>query len=182
VPLIADEIGEMIVAVGGGDRAAFRRLYLKTAPKLMGVVVRITPTRAEAEEVLQEVYLKVWGSASTFSPAAGTGIGWLVSIARNRAIDIARSRKAAATDNQETDWFDRIASAGNLEGEIMDRTALVRCLQGLEKPVRDMIVLAYVDGASREELAERFACPVNTVKTKLHRGLSTLKACLEGEP
>jgi RNA polymerase sigma-70 factor (ECF subfamily) len=176
----SDEIGGLIVAVGHGDRAAFRRLYIATSPKLMGVVVRITKTRAEAEEVLQEVYLKVWGSASTFSLEAGTGIGWLVSIARNRAIDIARSRKAAATDNQDTDWFDRIASAGNLEGEIMDRTALVGCLEGLERPVRDMIVLAYIDGASREELAERFASPVNTIKTKLHRGLAALKACLEG--
>ena len=181
MPVKTDEIGRLLLAVGRGDRAAFRRLYIATSSKLMGVVVRITKTRAEAEEVLQEVYLKVWGSASTFSPEAGTGIGWLVSIARNRAIDIARSRKAAATDNQDSDWFDQIASAGNLEGEIMDRRALARCLSGLEQPVRDMIVLAYIDGASREELAERFGLPVNTIKTKLHRGLAAMKACLEGE-
>jgi RNA polymerase sigma factor (sigma-70 family) len=169
----------MIVACGRGDRDAFRRLYLRTSPKLLGVVVRITRSRAEAEEVLQEVYLKVWTSASAFSPAAGSGMGWLLSIARNRAIDLIRSSKAAATDSRDSDWFDQLASSGDLEREIVNRSALVRCLGGLEPADREMIVLAYVGGASREELAARFNSPVNTIKTRLHRGLAALKACLD---
>ena len=106
-------------------------------------------------------------------------MGWLVSIARNRAIDLIRSKKAAATDNQDSDWFDRLVSDQNLESEIMDRNALAKCLQTLEPQVRDLIGLAYLNGYSREELAERFDMPVNTVKTRLHRGLASLKSCLD---
>ncbi|MDE2363745.1 MAG: sigma-70 family RNA polymerase sigma factor [Hyphomicrobiales bacterium] len=174
-----DEIGFLIVAAGRGDRAAFRRLYLATSAKLLGLVTRITKSRAEAEEVVQEVYLKAWTNAASFSPDSGTGMGWLVSISRNRAIDLVRAKTAAATEAQETEWFDKLVSDQNLEAEIMDRTALVKCLATLEPAVRDMIVLAYVDGLSREELAERFGMPVNTVKTRLHRGLGALKSCLD---
>ena len=128
---------------------------------------------------MQDVYLKAWVNASSFSPEAGTGMAWLVSIARNRAIDVVRSRSAAATENQDSEWFDKLASAQNVEDQIMDRAAIAKCLETLEQPVRDMIALAYVGGYSREELAERFALPINTVKTKLHRGLAALKACLD---
>ena len=169
------------MATATGDRAAFQKLYLATSAKLLGLLTRITRSRAEAEEVLQDVYLKVWTNASSYSPEAGSGMGWLVSIARNRAIDLVRSKSAAATDNQDSEWFDKLSTAQDAEGEIMDRTALVHCLGALDPQVRDMIALAYIDGFSREELAERFHSPVNTIKTRLHRGLATLKSCLEGK-
>lgn len=175
-----DEIGLLIVAAARGERAALRRIYDATSAKLLGVAVRITRSRAEAEDVLQDVYLRVWTSAGSFSPEAGGGMGWLVSVARNRAIDLVRSKKAAATDAQETNWFDTLAADRNIEGDIMDRKALVNCLAALDATARDMVVLAYVEGLSREELAERFAMPVNTVKTRLHRGLSALKTCMDG--
>ncbi len=175
-----DEIGLLLVAAARGERAALRRIYDATSAKLLGVAIRITRSRAEAEDVLQDVYLRVWTSAGSFSPEAGGGMGWLVSVARNRAIDLVRSKKAAATDAQETNWFDTLAADRNLEGDIMDRKALVNCLTALDATARDMVVLAYVEGFSREELAERFAMPVNTVKTRLHRGLAALKTCMDG--
>lgn len=176
-----DQIGLLLLAAGKGDRAAFRKIYLATSAKLLGVATRITKSRTDAEEVLQDVFLKVWTSAASFSPEAGSGMGWLVSVTRNRAIDHIRSRRAAATEATESEFFDTLASAGNLEGEIMDRNALSKCLDALDPTTRNMVVLAYVDGLSREELAARFDMPVNTIKTRLHRGLSALKLCLDGE-
>ena len=76
-----------------GDRAAFRTLYEMTAPKLFGVVLRITSNRGIAEEILQEVYIKVWQNAHRYLPEAGQPMTWLTTIARNRAIDRIRSER-----------------------------------------------------------------------------------------
>src|SRR5690349_17917008 len=85
-------IGALLAAVARQDRRAFQDLYAQTAPKLFGIVLRIVRTRPMAEEVLQEVYVRVWQSAGTFSPETGHPMSWLASIARNRAIDVVRQR------------------------------------------------------------------------------------------
>ena len=170
----------LIQRSGQGDRAAFRELYLDTSAKLMGVVVRILRSRSDAGDVLQDVYLKIWTNAPSFAPESGSAMGWLVSIARNRSIDIVRARTAAATDTQETDWFERLQGATDVEGEFMNKDALIRCLQRLDPRVRDAIMLAYYEGLSREELAGRFEMPVGSVKTWLRRGSLALRDCLDG--
>lgn len=118
-------------------------------------------------------------SAATFSPDAGSAFGWLISIARNRAIDVLRARSSAVAESFETNWFERLTHSGNLEGEFMNRDALVRCLETLDPSVRTAVVLAYYEGWSREEIATRFQMPVNSVKTWLRRGLEALRNCLE---
>ena len=161
--------------------SAFRLLYDATAPKLLGVVLRITRSRAEAEEVLQDAYLRVWSNAGSFVPMAGTPMGWMASIARNRAIDVARVKVPVtiASDDGETSWIERVADTTNAAGQVADRDALRRCLETLDPQASEMIVRAYCNGESRDELALRFERPVNTVKTLLHRGLTSLKNCLD---
>jgi RNA polymerase sigma factor (sigma-70 family) len=171
----------LIQRTGQGDRAAFRDLYLATSAKLMGVVVRILKSRTEAGDVLQDVYLKVWTNAANFAPEHGSAMGWLVSIARNRSIDIIRSRSSAATETQDTDWFEKLQGGTDVENEFMSKNALVHCLDKLDPRVRKAIMLAYYDGLSREELATTFAMPVNSVKTWLRRGSLALRECLDGE-
>lgn len=177
----APELADFIRATAGGDREAFRRLYEATAPKLLGVVLRIVRSRAEAEEVLQDTYVRVWKNAGRFAPEAGAPMAWLVSIARNRAIDVVRVKTPVtlASDDDGTDWMERVADGRDEAGEAATRDALRRCLGSVEPQTRDMIVRAYCDGESREELAARYGRPVNTVKTLLHRGLAALKQCLE---
>lgn len=106
-------------------------------------------------------------------------MGWLISIARNRSIDIIRARTAAATDTQETDWFEKLQGATDVEGEFMSKDALTNCLNRLNPKVREAILLAYYEGLSREELAGRLDMPVASVKTWLRRGSLALRDCLE---
>lgn len=177
----AQRLAQLIQRTGQGDRAAFRELYLDTSAKLMGVVVRIVRSRSDAGDVLQDVYLKVWTNSASFAPESGSAMAWLVSIARNRSIDIVRARTSAATDTQETDWFEKLQGAADVEGEFMSRDALIHCLQRLNPQVREAIMLAYYEGLSREELAVRLAMPVGSVKTWLRRGSLTLRDCLDGK-
>ena len=79
-----DPATPLIALVAAGDRAAFRALYALAAPKLMGVLVRMLGTRAEAEDALQEVFTRVWTRAGRFDPALGRGMAWLVALARSR--------------------------------------------------------------------------------------------------
>lgn len=177
------DLARLLVAIADGDRAAFRRLYEATAPKLFGVVLRIIRTRAEAEDVLQDVYLKIWTKAGSYDAHAGSALGWMASVARNRAIDVVRSKApvARAESDDGSDWLERVPDPRDAMAELADGDALRHCLQTLEGQARDLLVLAYCEGYSREELAARAGRPVNTIKTWLHRGLATLKSCLDAK-
>lgn len=177
-PVDASLLPRLIEATARGDRAAFRRLYDATAPKLFGVVLRITRNRSIAEEVLQETYLKVWEKAERFSSDAGHPLAWLTTIARNRAIDRLRSERADRFQEVGDDnAMERLAAPG--EDDPMQREALRRCLAQIDEEARACVVLAYCSGLSREELADRFKRPVGTIKTLLHRSIKLLRACLE---
>lgn len=175
------DLADLIAATADGDRAAFRRLYDATAPKLLGVALRIVRSRAEAEEVLQDAYVRIWNNAGRFTRDAGSPMAWLVSITRNRAIDFTRIKTPLTRASNEggADWLESIASDRDEAGDAANRDALKHCLGAVDPHIRDMIVLAYCNGDSREELATRFERPVNTIKTLLHRGLAALKSCLE---
>lgn len=177
----AQRLARLIQRTGTGDRAAFRELYLRTSAKLMGVIVRILRSRSDASDVLQDVYLKIWTNSASFAPENGSAMAWLISIARNRSIDIVRMRTAAATETQETEWFEKLQGATDVEGDFMNKDALIHCLERLDPRVREAIMLAYYEGLSREELAERLDMPVGSVKTWLRRGSLALRDCLEGK-
>ena len=170
----------LLEATSRGDRVKFRALYDATAPKLLGVVLRITRNRAIAEEVLQETYIKVWQNAEQFTPDAGQPMAWLVTIARNRAIDRIRSEHVDRfKDPGDDNLLDRLPAQADVDP--VARESLRVCLSGLDEEARSCVVLAYCSGLSREELAERFNRPVGTIKTLLHRSIKVLRACLEKE-
>lgn len=178
-----DTLRGLLAEVGRGDAAALARFYDLTSPKLFGVILRIQRDRGLAEDVLQDAYLRVWQAAGSYDPAAGRPLPWLCAIARNRAIDSLRRRGATevqrpAEDDSE-DWVARLMDPHDDATAFMDRDALSTCLNRLEPMHRDCVVLAYCEGYSREELAQRFDRPVNTIKTWLHRALAALKSCLE---
>lgn len=178
------ELAALIGAVARQDRTAFQNLYQRAAPKLFAIVLRIIRERALAEDVLQDVFLKVWQNASTFSTEAGPAMGWLTAIARNRSIDLLRAKaiapRAAATDTK--DLIETIAAIGDREAEMINIASLRHCLGQIEEPARSCVLLAYYEGYSREELARRYDRPVNTIKTLLFRSLAALKSCLEASP
>jgi len=176
-----EDLSVLMAAVAEGDRLAFKHLYDRTSARLLGIVRRIVRDRPLAEEVLQEVYLRIWERAGTYRTEAGTALSWMISIARHRAIDVLRQRKEIVLAPLEDgeDWLERVAGPGDGETDLEDRDRLRHCLQRLEEPQRSCILLAYCDGYSRDELATRYEAPVNTIKTWLHRGLAVLRSCLE---
>ena len=162
------------------DRAAFTDVYRATSAKLYGIVLRILHRRDLADEVLQEVYVKIWDRAGDFNPQMASPISWMAAIARNRALDeVRRKRPDSIEDHPElldAASDEETALARVMRGE--DGKRLADCLTRLEPDRRQLVVLAYCEGLSRDELAGRFGQPVNTVKTWLRRSLAQLKGCL----
>ncbi|MCH9806198.1 MAG: sigma-70 family RNA polymerase sigma factor [Alphaproteobacteria bacterium] len=174
----AHDLSRLLERVAQGDRQAFNKLYARTSAKLFGVTLRILRRREIAEEALQDVYVRIWEKASDFRPGDSSPITWMVIIARNRSLDIMRR----TTEQPLPDDYFEIRCDGNLPLELVEQreevNRLLGCLEELEAQKREMILLAYRDGATREELAKRYECPLSTVKTRLRRGLATLKECL----
>jgi RNA polymerase sigma-70 factor, ECF subfamily len=179
-----EQIERLIARVALGDRAAFNALYQATSSKLFGVTLRILNNRAEAEDALQEVYVKVWNRASSFAPNSGhsghSPMAWLVSIARNQSIDLIRQRRGSHVDIEEA--FDLADSAPLPEAVTVQKSEtreIARCLATLDADRANAVRGAYLDGHSYEELAEHYHVPLNTMRTWLRRSLMKLKECLE---
>jgi RNA polymerase sigma-70 factor (ECF subfamily) len=176
----AAELTGLLARVAARDREAFAAVYRATSAKLWGIVVRILPRRDVAEDVLQDVYVRIWERAGSFDPAKASPITWMASIARNRAIDEVRRRRPVSIE--EAPEALEVAESGPDPLESAEQSEELRrlkeCLDGLEPERREMVLLAYYTGLSRDELAQRFAHPVNTIKTWLHRSLAQLRKCL----
>lgn len=170
----------LVAAVGQGDRSAFEQLYVATRAKLYGVVLRILKRHDLADEVIQETYLKIWGSAGSYDPSKASPITWMVTIARNRAIDLVRKRSEASLE-EEPEAMDVAADIPNplAARELSeDLKRLMNCIGTLDTDRRQMVMLAYYNGLSRDQLAAKFEKPVNTIKTWLRRSLIEIRECL----
>lgn len=178
-----DPIAPLLARVANGDRAAFRTLYSVAAPKLMGVLVRMLGTRSEAEDALQEVFTRVWVRAGRFDPALGRGLPWLVTIARNLAIDRLRARPFEGAVGDEEDESGTVQdSRPGAEARLQaldDARRVVDCMGQLEPDRAAAVRGAYLQGLSYQQLAERHSVPLNTMRTWLRRSLLRLKECIE---
>jgi RNA polymerase sigma-70 factor (ECF subfamily) len=179
----ADTRLEVLLAeTARGNRDSFARLYDLTSARLFAVVRRILPAAELAEDALQETYVKIWQRAGRFQAELGPAMAWMTAIARNQAIDLRRrSMDRLGTVSEpigETAMSQDIGpeAQAELTGSLQ---RLKSCLQALPGDRQEMIVLAYHQGWSREELAARFQRPVATIKTILRRSLMTLRECLD---
>lgn len=179
MPAGQQSLEDLILRSAQGDRASFALLYDRTSAKLFATVSRILNRGLLAEDALQDAYVKIWRNASTFDPGQGSAIAWMAAIARNRAIDIRRSRHGSAETVELSETREADAGLVTSQKDLAETDALARCLSRLRGDDREMVLLAYCHGYSREELAERAARPVGTVKVRLHRALSSLRTCLE---
>ncbi|MBO6541055.1 MAG: sigma-70 family RNA polymerase sigma factor [Rhizobiaceae bacterium] len=174
------DISKLIVRVSMSDRSAFDLLYRQTSAKLYGVCLRILNDRAEADEALQEVFVKIWTKADRFAVSDLSPISWLVAVARNHSIDRIRARRPAADDIDEAmEVADPTPGPEALAVASGERAAIDSCLDELEAERADAVRGAYLNGDSYAELAERFSVPLNTMRTWLRRSLLKLRECLE---
>ena len=166
--------------VAARDRAAFSALYNATSAKLYGIVLRILRRRDAADEVLQEVYVQVWQRAASFDAAKGSPVAWMAAIARNRALDAVRRKQPLSLEDAPealdiaTDEPDPLACAEQSE----ELARLRQCLDRLDSDRRELVLLAYREGLTREALALRLARPTGTIKSWLRRSLLQLRDCL----
>jgi RNA polymerase sigma-70 factor (ECF subfamily) len=176
----AGELATLIAAVADGDQGAFERLYAATRAKLYGVVLRILRRADLAEEVIQEAYLKVWRNAREYDGRVASPMTWMVAIARNQAIDIVRRRAEASIEEEPAAMEVAADNPDPLAAREMtdELRRLLGCLGGLDDERRRMVLLAYYNGLSREQLALKFDKPVNTIKTWLRRSLIEIRECL----
>lgn len=178
-PMTEDHIGHLLCKVADHDRAAFRQLYLATSDALFGVLMRMLRNRAYADDGLQEVFTRVWLRAASFDPARGGGMTWLMTIARNYAIDQRRQRQLIEMEQTE---IEQIIDPRRGPDDVLVAQAVVDrirfCLGTLEPRHAECIRRAYLDGASYADLADDHAVPVNTMRTWLRRGLQKLRGCV----
>jgi len=168
-----------LARVADGDKAALRMVHDLTAAKLFGVCLRISGDRESAEDILQDVYIKVWNRAGRFDAERASPITWLCAIARNTAIDARRaSGKVMQPIEDAFDIADDGASAPELIAAGQERARILDCLGKLEERQGRAIRSAFYDGLTYAELAERMKVPLGTMKSWVRRGLMQLKACL----
>lgn len=176
--LSADDAREDIALIDrivARDERAVGELYDRHNRLLFALILRIVRDRGEAEEVLQEVFMLVWTRVQTYNAALGSPAGWLVRVARNRAIDHLRSShvrvRAAegAPVPEPVESPERRAFAGE------QQRAVSRALDSLPAEQRELIEQAYFLGLTQSELAERHRLPLGTVKTRIRTGMLALR-------
>lgn len=173
------DIEALIGSAALGDRQAFSDLYDATSAKLFAVCLRVLKERSAAEDAMQDTYVKIWSDAGRYAVSGHSPMTWLITIARNTAID--RLRAVRPTSN--LDDYGAVLIAGGLSPE---QAAIARsegsrisaCLQELDRDRRAAVKGAYLDGYTYNELAARFEVPLNTMRTWLRRSLASLRECL----
>ena len=173
------EIEQLLGKVGLKDRRAFDALYARVSAKLFGVALRILNNRAEAEEVLQEAFVKIWHGADRYSANGLSPMTWLITVTRNQAIDRIRRRRMMSVGlDQAAEVRDSGPTPEQAAVAASERARIDGCLDELDDGRADAVRGAYLDGLSYQELADRHDVPLNTMRTWLRRSLMKLKECL----
>jgi RNA polymerase sigma-70 factor (ECF subfamily) len=178
----AGELDKLLSRVALADRAAFDALYQRTAPRLFGVALRILNDRSDAEDVVQEAFVKVWRRATLYiSTDDGAPLQWLTSVVRNTAIDWRRRRRFFNADPavEIPDEAPTPETAAAMSGEAR---LLAECLETLDADKARLVRKAYFSGMSYAELSTTEATPLGTMKSWMRRSLSRLRDCMEAPP
>ena len=176
---------DLLALTAGGDTAAFSTLYDRVTPWVFGLVRRILRNPAQSEEVTQEVMIDVWRTATRYDASRGSVHSWILTIAHRRAVDRVRSEQAAADRTEmvgarsaEVD-FDQVADTVTTRLEVEQ---VRRCLDALTELQRESIELAYYNGYTYPEVAQRLGAKLPTIKARMRDGLIRLRDCLGTTP
>ncbi|NBI69041.1 RNA polymerase sigma factor [Pseudoflavonifractor sp. 60] len=171
------ELEQLLVQVGRGDRESFAALYARTRGAVYALALSLLQNTHEAQDVSQDVFVRVWESAHTYRPQ-GSPMAWLLTITRNLALTQLR-RSGRETALEEEEWDAIPASAPCVTPE--DRQVLQEALGELRAEERRIILLHAAAGLKYREIAALLELPLSTVLSKYHRGLKKLKSLMKGE-
>jgi RNA polymerase sigma-70 factor (ECF subfamily) len=184
----SEELGRLLIRMSGRDEAAFERLYAATKRKLFSTVLPIVKRQHLAEEVVQEAYVRIWLNATLYKPALGSPMIWMITIARNLAIDMARKpvREIPSDDSvlfgfaaDSLTALEAMELVEDQDNAFSQRLNVLYALQALDPTRRRLIIGAYIRGESRQQLSKRYGVPVNTIKTWIRRALLETRASLK---
>ncbi|HEX4421636.1 MAG TPA: sigma-70 family RNA polymerase sigma factor [Kofleriaceae bacterium] len=164
----------LVVAMARGERGALASLYERHSPLLLGLALRIVREKREAEDLLHDVFLEAWRSAKDFDPKRGRVRTWLAIRMRSRALDLQKS--ARVSRNTGDGGLELLVD--DAEGSNPDHGRVRSALAELGQEQRRVLELAYFEGLSCTEIAERVAIPVGTVKSRIAAGLDRLRSGL----
>ena len=184
--------GDLARLIAGGDEVAFMAAYDAHAALLYGTITRLLSDREAAAEVVQETYLTLWQRAAQYRPEAGSMRTWLMRIARNRALDRLRAEarrprlvavpEGVGSDGGPMPGAETSAAVDDEPGPSLERRwtqAVVRtAVAGMPAEERRILVLAYDEGLSQSQIADRLALPLGTVKSRTRRAMARLRATL----
>ena len=187
-PPSAEEEERLVRRVATGDGEAFARLFDLCSPMVLGLLVRMLGRREEAEEILQEVFLTAWNRPESYDGTRGSVRGWLLLLARSRAIDRIRSRRSRSR-REEAVHEERLKVAGGVAEPVGTRELEERerrrqvasALSHLPDEQRSAIELAFFEGLTQAEIARRTRTPLGTVKSRVLLGMRKLRQTLEME-
>jgi RNA polymerase sigma-70 factor, ECF subfamily len=172
----------LLPAVAQGNVPAFEELYDRYSSTVYGLLLRILANADDAQEVLQETFVKAWTSASMFDAVRGSEVAWLISIARSRGIDRLRSRRTRMDREDEagrelsifSSFVENVTGAADaIQSE--ERQAVRGALAELPEPQRIALELAYFEGLSQSEIATRLSQPLGTIKTRMQLGMKKMR-------
>ena len=180
---VRGEDERLMLKVAEGSRPAFAALYERFSVPLYSLALKMLSNEAEAQDLLQEVFLSIWNKAATYRAEKGSAFAWVVSQVRNRAIDRLRSRRRRGelvdAHGPELEPSGSVVSSSAQNAELSERGRLVRsALEELSDEQRQVLRLAYFEGLTQVEIAERLAEPLGTVKARAHRGMARLRTIL----
>lgn len=174
-----NDIEELIAKVALGDRTAFAALYDATSGKLFAVCLRVLKNRSEAEDALQDVYLRVWHKADRYAVTGHSPMTWLITVARNLSIDRLRATRSSETDLDDAgELIEKRPGPEDVSIAASEQRRISACFEELPPDRAAAVRAAYLDGATYQHLAKRFDVPLNTMRTWLRRSLMALKECL----
>ncbi len=181
-PLDNQELELLLQRCAARDRAALQLLYTRCAPQLLAVLMRMLGTRAAAEDVLQDAFIRIWEKAAQYDQIQGRALSWMVAIARNRAIDVQRGgRPTVVLEAADLAGAEQLRVVGPADGAEFSATyqTLQHCMDLLAAAQRQCLLLAYQGGLTHERIAQSVGQPLGTVKSWVRRGLQSLRSCME---
>ncbi len=176
---------QLIQRVSQVDKDALEALYVRYQTPVYSLAMFMLKQPALAEEATQDIFLNIWLKAASFNSERGQPKAWIMSVAHHKIVDVIRSRRRTIVNTDPADYetLDLLPSAGaSTEAQVeqtLERERIMRALATIPEPQREVIMLAYFEGYSQSEMAQKLDQPLGTVKTRVRLAMQKLRQALE---